>query len=70
MMLTAIQELAAALAEEDRLEERGVLAAGDRTTCHTHQSWARDCAANPAHVQARVNSAWATRALAVLQGAR
>ncbi|MFJ5679516.1 hypothetical protein [Streptomyces sp. NPDC093097] len=36
------KKLAAALTRDDRLEDAG-MHADDRSTCHTHQSWAEDC---------------------------
>ena len=42
-------ELAAALAEDNRLEDAG-MHADERRTCWTHQGWADDCAFHPMHV--------------------
>ena len=41
-------ELAAALAEDNRLEDAG-MHADERRTCWTHQGWADDCAFHPMH---------------------
>lgn len=40
--------LAAALAADDAAEDAG-MHADDRTTCYTHQSWAKDCSEHPMH---------------------
>ncbi|EPH41472.1 hypothetical protein ABT390_34255 [Streptomyces aurantiacus] len=37
------KKLAAALARDNQREDAG-MHADDRVTCHTHQSWAEDCA--------------------------
>ncbi|MFI9331973.1 hypothetical protein ACIGZJ_31080 [Kitasatospora sp. NPDC052868] len=39
----ASKKLTAALVRDDRREDAG-MHADDRSTCHTHQSWAPDCA--------------------------
>ncbi|GAA2838489.1 hypothetical protein RMN57_13165 [Kitasatospora sp. CM 4170] len=43
-----MEELAAALAEDDAAEDAG-MHGDDRRTCHTHQCWAEDCADQPMH---------------------
>ncbi|MFF2612301.1 hypothetical protein [Kitasatospora sp. NPDC058046] len=37
------KKLAAALKREDDQEDTGAIHGDDRTTCHKHQGWAKDC---------------------------
>jgi hypothetical protein len=51
-------ELAAALANEDDREDRGVLAADDRRTCHTHQDWVAHCWPSRLHANRVTGHNW------------
>lgn len=47
-------KLAAAIERDNALEDAG-MHGDDRATCWTHQGWAVDCEADPAHTNPSVN---------------
>lgn len=46
------------LAAEDAAEDEDDMEADHRLTCHTHQSWARDCATSRLHANAVTGHNW------------